>query len=219
MMWGEFVASAATLLELDNDEKFREMFFSELHFEFGHRLSLPSIRGKPWATGVTGTQPLHVAIDCGNDEIWAAQVFCFATISSLSGVVRVPRDLAESTVDGDVYVAVVRWLEPHATVNETDKHGLPICPGLEYNHALWQYERHQRARLRIASPTDAIRYQLDQAGVRYLRWRQQYEDARFDLVQVSSIQNVLNVALDADTNGLLQTIAMPGTQSQSSITF
>ena len=213
MLWGEFANSLAGLLELPANAPACGLVLNHFDFEFGHNLRLPQLRGKPWATGVTRAQPLFVAVDCGDDQLWAGQPYCFVKFSSLGGVVRVPNSLTDSAVDGCVHFAVIRWLTAHASVTESDELGRPVCPGLDCNHALWQYEQCRRDGLYIARATDSLRIQLDRAGVSHLQWRQKYQDGRFDLIQIGAIRNTINIARDPDTTGLLQTVAMPGTQN------
>ena len=173
-----------------------------------------------WATGcVQG--PIYVAVrDVPGDDdedvlaavpLLAAQVFCFVRVDfdPRSGV-TVPTNLRLPDKTNAVDVAIVRWLEVHPRCRVVDRQGRGVCPGLPVNHALWSYAADRRPGFELAH----IRAQLGHAGVAVDPWVHEYGASMFDVVPTSAIEHFMNVGVDPDVaNGLLETISMPGMQT------
>ena len=176
-----------------------------------------SRNSRRWATGCS-QGPIHVAV-LGEPEIGAprqqrflaAQLFCFARVEVARGCgVIVPESVRRGPRGLHFFdVAIVRWLGTHRTCTSTDKQGRGVCPTLPANHALWSYAAATSPRFRFETVVD----QLQDAGVHARAWMQEHGKSMFDVVSTNSIAHCMNVGLDPDTGGLLETISMPGMQT------
>ena len=110
-------------------------------------------------------------------------------------------------------LAVAGSLKPHPRCKRLDDKGRGVCEELPFNHALWCTETAPDGREGVGF--DALKVQLEAAGVNYQQWVRDWGTRNFDLVCVKHIVGGINVAPDPDTpGGLLQTISLTGYQKE-----
>ena len=227
MLWIELLTSLSEILggPAPISKAFVLAALDRLEFRFALHLGNPNrnVR-KRWFTGVTHSQPLYVAVvddpdlPCDGDvpdAHLAAQVFGFLRVWNP----RTPLALAEVGADdagygtGILTLAVVAWLKPHPRCKRLDDKGRGVCEELPFNHALWCTETAPDGREGVGF--DALKVQLEAAGVNYQQWVRDWGTRNFDLVCVKHIVGGINVAPDPDTpGGLLQTISLTGYQKE-----
>ena len=159
-------------------------------------------------------------------EALCCQTVCFLEISNLIALRFPMPEVLTSCVDTDndrLILALVRWLEPHVTVNERDSQHRPICPGpLDINHCLWRYVRSSRERrvlyTHTGTPTVSFNRQSSLFGSTPVEQRerlQQEKNAYYGLITTHSIDSIANMCAcfnvgtsTPDSNTWLQTVAL-----------
>ena len=115
--------------------------------------------------------------------------------------------------DVTVILSLIRWLSPHRDALLRDSKLRPVCPTpFDINHTLWTFT--QEARPRQIAGTPSWTRQLHKFPGKGNEERRQHADkltrAMFDLVDVRSIENIMNcTSIDNDSELIMETVTLP----------
>ena len=107
--------------------------------------------------------------------------------------------------------AVVRWLSPHPDTLLRDAKSRPICPvPFDINYALWTFSKRViRGRHVFRNPNNITRQVHLFPGPNRRASAQQLNRAMYDMIEVQTIEHVINCTLIDDSNGILETLILP----------
>ena len=113
--------------------------------------------------------------------------------------------------DGDSCVfAVVRWLSPHPDSLLRDSKLRPICPApFDINHALWTYSKRGRERSVFRNRANITRQLHIFPGPDRLANVYQFARAMYDVVQVQTIEHLINCTNIDNCSSILETVVLP----------
>ena len=171
--------------------------------------------------GVSGLSPRRDFMRlCGtvDNTALSVQVVCFIQASGLrqAGIpvperLRVPKN--NTCCDDRVTLAVVRWLSPDPRCLLRDTKYLPLCPPpFGANHALWTFSKTSTRRGYLSDRMFAGQLHLFPGSNRQTRRQNaaKLERARYDLIQLESIEHFMNCTLiDDDHDSILETVTLP----------
>ena len=106
--------------------------------------------------------------------------------------------------------AVIRWLSPHPDALLRDSKSRPICSApFDINHALWTFSKRGRVRSVFRNRAN-IRRQLQLfPGPDRLTNAYKFQHAMYDMVQVQTIEHLINCTTIDDSNSILETLVLP----------
>ena len=117
-----------------------------------------------------------------------------------------------STNKNSVTFALVRWLSPHPnSVGRDDSHR-PMCPApFDINHALWEFTRLPAKRWPFAHHHHERQLHLFPGSNDGERRHHAHllERARFDLIQVETIEHLINCTPSDRDSYIMETITLP----------
>ena len=112
--------------------------------------------------------------------------------------------------DHSCVFAVVRWLSPHPNALLRDIKSRPICPApFDINHALWTYSKRGRARTVFTNRVNITRQLHLFPGPNRLVNAYNLDRAMYDLIEVQTIEHVINCTLIDDSDSILETLVLP----------
>lgn len=122
-----------------------------------------------------------------------------------------PANMSHDNPDSDSCVfAVIRWLSPHPDALLRDSKSRPICSApFDINHALWTFSKRGRVRSVFRNRAN-IRRQLQLfPGPDRLDNAYKLQHAMYDMVQVQTIEHLINCTTIDDSNSILETLVLP----------
>ena len=147
-----------------------------------------------------------------SDTALTAAIKMFVKVSGFghgSGIF-LPHDLQDPANDYSCVFAVVRWLSPHPNALLRDTKCRPICPApFDINHALWKFARRPRQRSVFRYRAHISRQLELFPGPHRLASAYQLDRAYYDVIEVSTIEHVINCTLVDDSNSILETLVLP----------
>jgi hypothetical protein len=122
-----------------------------------------------------------------------------------------PRHLRDPDNNEDSCVfAVVRWLSPHPDALLRDAKSRPICPApFDINHGLWTFSKRHRTRPVFRNQGNITRQLHLFPGPNRLASAYQLDRAMYDMIEVQTIDHLINCTLIDDSNSILETLVLP----------
>jgi len=106
--------------------------------------------------------------------------------------------------------AVVRWLSPHPDALLRDSQSQPICPPpFDINHALWRYSKRANQRRVFGNRANIIRQSHLFPGPNRVVNAYNLSRAMYDMVDVRTIEHVINCTPIDDSTNILETLILP----------
>jgi len=112
-----------------------------------------------------------------------------------------------------VVLALVRWLEPHATAIDRDSLHRPVCPPpLHLNHCLWSFALSRRRRPACRGPEFARQLHFF-PGLTVTEQRvsaSHFHFARYDLLEPETFESYMNCTIvSKEPSTILETVVIP----------
>ena len=126
-----------------------------------------------------------------------------------SGIFLPNRLRHPDTNDNSCVFAVVRWLSPYPNALLRDTKSRPICPApLDINHALWIYSKRDRVRPVFRNRRNMTRQLHLFPGPNRLANANDLDRAMFDLIEVQTMEHVINCTPIDDSSSILETLVL-----------